>query len=90
MGTKGADGVSGATKEAITQGKPIELVVYKDGVKEEEPTLTALRDFVDCIRTNRKPVSNVQTARDSSIAILMGNAAMDTQTLQTWKPEYSK
>jgi predicted dehydrogenase len=83
------DGVSGATIEAITQGKPIELQVYKDGIKEEEPTISALRDFMDCIRTDRMPVSNVQTARDTSIAILMGNKAMDTRTLQTWIPGYS-
>lgn len=83
------DGVSGATIEAITQGKPIELQVYKEGMKEEEPTITALRDFIDCIRYKRKPASNVQTARDTSIAILMGNAAMDTNTLQEWKPGYS-
>lgn len=84
------DGVSGATIAAVTQGKAVELEVYKEGMVEEEPTITALRDFLDCIRNNKKTVSNIHTARDTSIAILMGNKAMDTQTLQTWKPEYSK
>jgi predicted dehydrogenase len=84
------DGVSGATIAANTQGKAIELEVYKNGIVEEEPTITALRDFLECIITGKKPVSNIHTARDTSIAILMGNKAMDTQTLQTWKPEYSK
>jgi len=82
------DGVSGATKEAA-EGKPEELVVNKDGSIPEEPTVTALRDFVDCVATGRKPVSNVETACISSVAVLMGNMAMDTGTLQSWKPAYS-
>jgi predicted dehydrogenase len=83
------DGVTGATLEAISQGKPVELKVSSEGVVTEEPTITSLKDFLVCIQTGKKPVSNVLTARDSSFAILMGNAAMDTSSLQIWKKEYS-
>ena len=83
------DGVTGATKKAITQGKAVELEFDKPGEKQTEPTTEALIDFLDCIRNKRKPISNVETGRDSSIAVHMGNTAADTQTFQLWKPEYS-
>lgn len=83
------DGVTGATKLAITQGKGIELIFNKPGIKQTEPTTDCLIDFINCIRNKKKPVSNVETARDASIAVHIGNGAADTQNLQVWKPEYS-
>ena len=83
------DGVTGATIEATTQGKPVEIIFKKPSEQDIEPTTFALQNFVQCINDNKKPASNVETARDTSIAIHMGNAAADTQTLQIWKPEYS-
>ena len=83
------DGVTGATIEAITQGKPVEVVYEKPGEKLPEPTTNALQEFIHCIRTGSKPVSNVETGKDSSIAIHMGNKAADTQTFQVWKDEYN-
>lgn len=83
------DGVTGATKLAITQGKGIELIFDKPGYKQTEPTTDCLIDFIDCIRNKKKPLSNVETARDASIAVHIGNEAADTQNLQVWKPEYS-
>ena len=83
------DGVTGATKLAITQGKGIELVFDEPGRKQTEPTTDCLIDFIDCIRNKKKPVSNVETASDASIAVHIGNEAADTQTFQVWKPEYS-
>jgi len=83
------DGVTGATKLAITQGKGIELIFDKPGDKPTEPTTDCLIDFINCIRNKKKPVSNVETARDASIAVHIGNEAADTQTFQVWKPEYS-
>lgn len=83
------DGVSGATILTTTQGKPVEIIFKKTGEEEIEPTTIALQDFFDCIREGKKPVSNVMNAGESSIAIHMGNMAMDTETLQTWKPEYT-
>jgi predicted dehydrogenase len=83
------DGVTGATREAITQGKPVELVFSQPGEQLLEPTTYALQDFLDCIRNRRKPLSNVESGRDASVAILLGNQSADTQTFQFWKPEYS-
>lgn len=83
------DGVTGATLLAVTQGKPVELKLDRQAQTQLEPTTYALQGFLQCIRDNTKPVSNIETARETSLAILMGNQAMDTETFQTWKPEYS-
>jgi predicted dehydrogenase len=83
------DGVSGATIKATTQGKPAEILFKKAGEPDIEPTTFALQDFFECVRSGKRPVSNVVNAGESSIAIHMGNKAMDTETFQTWKPEYS-
>jgi predicted dehydrogenase len=83
------DGVSGATIKATTQGQAEEVIFAPAGQKLPEPTANALQDFVDSINTGKKPLSNVDTARVTSIAIHIGNAAADTETFQTWKPEYS-
>ncbi len=83
------DGVTGATKEAITQGKPVEIVYEKPGEKLLEPTNYSLQEFANCIREKRKPVSNVETGKDASIAILLGNKSADTESYQYWKPEYN-
>ncbi|MBK5279454.1 MAG: Gfo/Idh/MocA family oxidoreductase [Bacteroidia bacterium] len=83
------DGVTGATIAAKTQGKPVELMFEKEGQPSLEPTIYALQDFIECIHGRKKPVSTVDTAKDTSIAIHMGNKAADTETVQVWKPEYS-
>lgn len=83
------DGVTGATIAATTQGKAVELIFKKQGEEDVEPTTYALLDFFACIRNNKQPLSGVDTAKDASIAIHMGNAAADTETFQFWKPEYA-
>lgn len=83
------DGVTGATIATTTQGKGVEIIFDKPGEKSLEPTIYSLQDFGDCIREKRKPLSNVETGRDTSIAIHMGNKAANTETFQAWKPEYS-
>lgn len=83
------DGVTGATIAVTTQGNGNELIFEKPGEKSLEPTVSALKDFINCILTKNKPVSNATTAKDSSIAIHMGNTAAETETIQIWKPEYS-
>lgn len=83
------DGVSGATIAATTQGKGEEIVFEKPGERSLEPTTYALEDFAACIKEKRKPLSNVETGRDVTIAIHMGNKAAETEEVQTWKPEYS-
>ena len=83
------DGVTGATIAAATQGKAVELEFIKPGHEELEPTTYSLLDFIECIQKKRKPVSNVETAKDCSIAIHMANTAADTETFQVWKEKYS-
>ncbi len=83
------DGVTGATIEATTQGKAVEIPFKKPGEEDVEPTTFAMRDFFDCIRQHREPISNVINAGESSISIHLGNMAMDKETVQYWKPEYS-
>ncbi len=83
------DGVTGATIAVTTQGKGVEVKFGKPGDEELEPTVFALKDFAECVRNKKEPVSNVETGRDGSIAIHMGNAAADTEKVQYWKPEYS-
>lgn len=83
------DGVTGATIAVTTQGKGVEVKFGKPGEAELEPTVFALQDFAECVRNKKEPVSNVETGRDGSIAIHMGNAAADTEKVQYWKPEYS-
>jgi predicted dehydrogenase len=83
------DGVTGATLAVTTQGKGVEVKFGKPDEEELEPTVFALKDFAECVRNKKEPVSNVETGRDGSIAIHMGNAAADTEAVQHWKPEYS-
>jgi len=83
------DGVTGATIATVTQGKPVELTFNEPDGQKLEPTTYALQEFFACVRNNTRPSSNVETARDTSIAIHMGNRAADTGELQLWKPEYS-
>jgi len=82
------DGVTGATKTVLAEGK-VELLFKKEGEKELEASTYSLLDFIDCIHNKKKPVSNVESGRDTSIAIHMGNAAADSETSQVWKPAYS-
>lgn len=82
------DGVTGATRAAITQGKPAEITFAKPGETLLEPTAYALQDFLACIRNNKQPASNAETAKNASIAILLGNRSADTESCQYWKPEY--
>ena len=83
------DGVTGATKAVIGEGKAVELIFKKEGEKELEASTYSLLDFIDCIHNKKKPVSNVESGCDTSIAIHMGNAAADSETSQVWKPAYS-
>ncbi len=83
------DGVSGATLKAWTQGEPTLIDFETQDHADRDPTAYALLDFGDCVRNNKIPFSNVDTGRDVSIAVHMGNTAMYEETYQYWKPEYS-
>ncbi len=83
------DGVSGATMDNVKkgQGMPIEYKMAEG--KQLDATAYALIDFAACVRSGKKPASNVETGRDVAIAVHMGNDAVAQEKLQLWKPEYS-
>lgn len=78
------DGVTGATSESWGQGKPVPLSFESQDGQERDPTAYALLDFVDCIRTGKKPFSNVITGCESAKAVMLANRSADTQTVQQW------
>lgn len=82
------DGVTGATITNATQGEKTEIPYLEPEQKMVEPTINALRNFSDSIIDNKQPLSNVETGRDSAIAICMGLNAMETERVQYWKPSY--
>lgn len=81
------DGVTGASQEALDNGKGI--LIYKDEIKTE-PTAFALQDYVDCIRQGKKPISNVTTGKETAIAVHMGNKAAETGVRQTLQSIYTQ
>ena len=83
------DGVTGATVINETPGKKVELPYLKAGEKYVEPTVHALQNFYDCVVNGKTPLSNVETGKDTAIAICMGLDAIETKSIQYWKPEYS-
>lgn len=83
------DGVTGATIANATQGEKQEIPYVEPGTKATEPTISALRDFYDCIVNGKTPISNVKTGNISAIAICMGLDASEKGETQYWKPEYT-
>lgn len=82
------DGVAGATLQSWRQGEPVPVEFeYPDGEKRDA-TAYSILDFAECVRTGKKPASNVETGRDVAIAVHLGNRAVDTETIQEWKSEY--
>lgn len=83
------DGVTGATIESLKAagGKEIE---YKstDGLNLD-PTAYALIAFADCIRGNKRPISNVDTGKETAIAVHMGNRAVETAEVQLWDDKWN-
>lgn len=83
------DGVTGATIANATQGEKSEIVFLEPGSKMVEPTFNALKEFANCIINSKKPSSNIDTGRDSAIAICMGLNSIETEQVQYWRPEYT-
>ncbi|MBL7737148.1 MAG: hypothetical protein JNL51_16950, partial [Chitinophagaceae bacterium] len=82
------DGVAGATLLNKTQGEAVEITSDEIKTKTREASFYSLEDFIDCIRSKRKTISNAETAYQSSIAIHMGNMAAEKEIFQSWKPSY--
>jgi predicted dehydrogenase len=83
------DGVTGATILNATQGEKTEISYMEPGKKVMEPTVSALKNFYDCIRNDGTPLSNVETGNVAAIAICMGLGASEKGEIEYWKPEYS-
>lgn len=79
------DGVTGATSESWGQGKPVPLAFENQDAENRDPTAYALLDFADCIRTGKKPFSNVETGRDSAKAVMLANRSAETGKIQQWQ-----
>lgn len=78
------DGVTGATVSVKTQGEAEEIIWRKPGEPLLEPTTYALEDFRRCIQEGKTPLSNVLSAKNSSLAIHMGNMAAKQGDTQYW------
>jgi len=85
---KGVYAVTAATYQAWKKGEGTVIEIDNPPAGDEQTSGIALRDFADCIRNKKKPVSNVQTGRRSTIAVHLGNTAMRQGTVEQWKPEY--
>lgn len=79
------DGVTGATKEALDNGKGLEIYTDKIG---KDPTVYALENFEDCIINNKKPFGDVEKGRQTAISVHMGNNAVRSGKTEFWKKEY--
>jgi predicted dehydrogenase len=80
------DGVSGAT---LIEGKgeyfPIP-VTFEEGYTA---TTYALKAFAESIYNSTTPNSNIQTGKESAIAVDMANRAMEKNRIEEWLPEYN-
>ena len=85
---EGVYAVTAATYQVWKKGEGTVIEVENQSTGDEQTSGIALRDFADCIRNKKKPLSNVQTGRQSTIAVHMGNMAMRQGTIEHWKPEY--
>lgn len=85
----GVDGVTRPTETTWARGEQVPVIVAGQPQTDKETTTIALKDFARCIRENTKPKSNCDNAAESSIAVHMGNVAMEKGTIEAWKPEYS-
>lgn len=85
---KGIYGVTAATYQAWKKGEGTVISVDNQPKGDEQTSGIALRDFAECIRHRKQPISNVRTGRQSTIAVHMANAAMHKGTVEEWKPEY--
>jgi predicted dehydrogenase len=84
------DGVTGATVKARTQGEAVPIDFFYPDSEKRDPTSYALLSFADCIRTGKKPASNVETGRNAAIAVHMANKAMAGECFEEWKQAYSE
>lgn len=71
-------GASYKPKGEMPYEGPGEKVASKD---YEDPTLTACRAFIDCVRTKKQPFADVRVGYGSAIATAIGNQALLDETV---------
>ena len=83
------DTVSSATHKAWVRSEPIPIVVENNTKDDLETTRAMFLDFVDCVKNNKTPKSNIDNGRNVAIAIDLAIKAMDNNRVEYWKPEYN-
>jgi predicted dehydrogenase len=86
---KSVDTITSATERAWVKGEPIPIIAENNTKDDFETTRAMFLDFVDCVKNNKKPRSNIDNGRDVAIAVDLAIQAMDEGKVQKWKPEYS-
>ena len=56
---------------------------------DAEPTGKVLESFTNCIRDNRKPLSNYDNGKNSAICVAKANEAMIREEMMDLKMAYS-
>ena len=54
------------------KGEPLDVT------QSEEPTLTAIRSFIECVRTKAQPAANVHVGYASAISAAYANKAIQS------------
>ncbi len=72
---KQADGVTAATKLAWENNEGVPVRVKNPARDDVLPTESALRHFASCIKEEKQPVSNAETAYVSSVTVDLANEA---------------
>lgn len=82
FGSKGAIDLPAATWQPREGKETIKLEVPNEG---KDSTYMALAHFADCIRENRQPMSDAESAWVSTVVPIMGTKAIYEQRIVTWE-----
>lgn len=83
------DSITGATKKAWARSEPIPITVENNTKDDFETTRAMFINFVESVKNNKIPKSNIENGRNVAIAIDLAVEAMDKNEVQYWKTEYN-
>lgn len=83
------DAITSATRKAWMRSEPIPITVENNTKDDLETTRAMFLDFVDCVKNNKTPKSNIDNGRNVAIAVDLAIKAMDNNHVEYWKPEYN-
>jgi predicted dehydrogenase len=83
------DNISSATRKAWARSEPISIEVENNTKDDFETTRAMFMDFVDCVKNNKIPKSNIDNGRNVAVAVDLAISAMDNNRVELWKPEYN-